>query len=125
MAPDTCYFDARCGLCRRSHRLLVALDWFGRLRFRDANCAEDLPVAGEVALRGMTLRTARGRVLIGFPAIRRALSRTPLGLPLALALSVPGLSGVGRRLYERIAERRGRDSRPGPTARPNANRTPV
>ena len=32
---DTCYFDGQCGMCRRTVRILHALDWFGRLEIKD------------------------------------------------------------------------------------------
>jgi predicted DCC family thiol-disulfide oxidoreductase YuxK len=109
MGPDTCYYDAQCGLCRRTTRILRALDWLGNLRFEDL--AADPPVPYERAVvEGMPMRAADGRVLVGFPAVRRALRRTPLGLPLALALHLPGVSHAGRAAYRLVAANRRRDA---------------
>lgn len=109
---DTMYFDGACGLCRRSERALRRLDWLGNLDSVDMTRVSDaeLPVARERAMEGLPLRTADGRVLVGFPAMRRAMSRTPLGFPLAAVLYVPGLSAIGRAVYGVIARNRGREA---------------
>lgn len=103
-----CYYDGQCNLCRRTTAVLRALDWLGRLEFRDMTTAPDLPVPIEAAMQGMPMSTSSGRVLIGFPAVRRALSQTPLGLPLAAILHLPGVSAVGAATYRRIAGSRRR-----------------
>jgi len=107
---DTCFYDGRCSYCVRTTRLLRRLDWFGRLEMRDLTQTPEaeLPVAIEVAMRGMPMRTSDGRVLVGYPAIRRALRRTPLGFLPALALSVPVISWGGARVYRFVADRRPR-----------------
>src|SRR5262245_21086801 len=108
MRQDTCYYDGKCGLCTRSKRVLTALDWLGTLRFEDLNRTADLPVPIETALQGMPMRTFEGRVLVGYPAMRRALLRTPLGALFAWMLYMPGLSWIGRHVYDWIARRRSR-----------------
>ena len=110
MSKDTLYFDGQCGLCRRSTRVLRALDWFGRLAFEDMTRVpeRDLPVPVDAAMRGIPMRTRDGRALVGFPAMRRALLQTPVGFLPALVLYVPGISGLGARVYDRIAAKRGR-----------------
>jgi predicted DCC family thiol-disulfide oxidoreductase YuxK len=107
---DTCFYDGQCGLCRRSTLILRRLDWLHRLDFRDMNASPDLPVTPDVAMRGMPMRTWRGTILVGFPAVRRALLQTPLGAAVALPLYVPGLSHLAARVYRRIAANRGRDT---------------
>lgn len=111
MGVDTCYYDGRCGLCRVSVRWLRRLDWARRLAFVDMTSLrpEELPVAPEQADRGMPMRTASGRVLVGFDAVRHALARTPMGAPLAWVMYVPGVSWVGRRVYGMVARHRRRD----------------
>lgn len=108
---DTLYFDGQCGLCRRSIRIIRALDWLRRLRFVDSNSLSDdeLPVQRDDALAGIPMLTRDGRTLVGFPAVRRALLQTPLGAIPALLLCVPGGSHVGRWGYNRIAANRKRD----------------
>lgn len=107
---DTLFFDGACGLCVRSTRTLRALDWLGRLEFRDFTQVGDaqLPVAREVAMQGLPMLTRRGDVLVGFPSMRRALLQTPLGCLPALVLFVPGMSHVGTAAYRRIARSRAR-----------------
>ncbi|MEM7629669.1 MAG: DUF393 domain-containing protein [Planctomycetota bacterium] len=109
-ARDVCFFDGACGFCRGSTRVLGALDWFGRLAFCDMLTEPDLPVPIEEAMAGMPMRTRAGAVLVGFPAVRRALRQTPLGFLPALLLHIPGLSHAGRAGYEWVAGRRSRDA---------------
>jgi len=112
MPRDTCYYDGRCGLCRRSTRTLRRLDWLGRLAFIDMTSVPEteLPVPMEAALRGMPMRTREGRALVGFEAVRRAALQTPLAFVPAALLYVPGVAWVGRRVYGAIAARRGREA---------------
>lgn len=110
MPRDTCFYDAQCGLCRRTVRVLRALDWLRRLEFVDMNRAADLPVDPALAMQGMPMRTAGGRVLVGLPAVRRALMQTPLGASLAWALYLPGVSAVADRVYRWVAVHRRRDA---------------
>lgn len=107
--PDTCYFDGQCGMCRRTVRALGALDWFGRLQIKDMTAvpAAELPVSMEIAMTGMPMRTRDGQVLVGFAAVRRALSQTIAG-PLGWVLYVPGIAWVGERVYRIIARNRRR-----------------
>lgn len=112
MARDTCYYDGQCGLCRRSVTWLRRLDWLGRLRFADMTAVppSELPVDPAEAMRGMPMRTADGRVLVGFRAVRRALSQTPLGAPAAWAMYLPLVSTLGEQVYRLIALNRRRDA---------------
>jgi predicted DCC family thiol-disulfide oxidoreductase YuxK len=111
---DTCYYDGLCGMCRRTTRLLRAVDLFHRLEFVDLTAVppESLPVAPEAAMAGMPMRTRAGRTLLGFPAVRRALSQTALA-PAGWLLYLPGVSHLGRIVYKRIAASRRRDCPPG------------
>lgn len=117
MARDTCYYDGLCGMCRRSVRVLSAMDWLGRLDFTDVTRVDpaELPVPIDAALGGMPMRTAGGAVLVGFPAVRRALRQTPLGVLPALLLYLPGVSALGRAVYDRIAASRRRECTVDPT----------
>jgi predicted DCC family thiol-disulfide oxidoreductase YuxK len=110
MPRDTCFFDGVCGLCRRTRRVLSALDWLRALDWVDFTTLppEQMPVPLDQALAGMPMRTSNGRILLGFPAVRRALRRTPVGLVPALLLHMPGVSWLGRITYNRIAASRAR-----------------
>ncbi len=110
VARDTCYYDGQCGMCQRTRRVLMALDWLGRLEFQDMTrvASGTLPVAMDVAMRGMPMRTRGGAVLVGFPAVRRALLQTPVGCAPALLLYVPGISHVATVVYRHLAENRAR-----------------
>jgi len=92
--------------------MLRRLDWLGRLELSDLTETPvgELPVPIEEAMRGMPMRTSDGRVLVGYPAIRRALRRTPLGFLPALVLYVPLISWIGARIYRYVADHRPRRS---------------
>ena len=109
---DAVFFDGACGLCRRSSRILRWLNWRQRLRIVDMSTVspEQLPVDTAVAMQGMPLQTHDGRILIGFPAMRRALTRTPLGAPVGWCLWIPGISFLGRKVYAWVAQNRRRDA---------------
>lgn len=100
-------------MCRGTARFLQHLDWFDSLEFVDFTALppDQVPVPMEAALSGLPMKTADGRILIGFPAVRRALIRTPLGVGLAWMLYVPGLSRLGAWAYGEIARRRRRACR--------------
>jgi predicted DCC family thiol-disulfide oxidoreductase YuxK len=109
MVRDRCYYDGWCGRCRRTIRVLKALDWLERLDIRDMTAVpeSELPVSMDVALTGMPMRTADGRILVGFKAIRRALAQTA-GAPVAWFMYLPGVSQVGERVYNFVARTRRR-----------------
>ena len=111
-ARDTLYFDGKCGMCRRSVRILKRLDWLNRLAYQDSTSLPDteLPVSRDSSLTGMPMRTKNGDALIGFPAVRRALRQTPLGFVPAMILYVPVVSHFGKYCYDIIAARRSRDA---------------
>lgn len=111
MAHDTLYYDGNCGMCRRTTAWLRRLDWLGRLRFADMTrvSAEELPVSLDDAMQGIPMRTSGGKVLLGYPAMRRALLQTVLGFVPALVMYVPGVSHIGRRVYRHVAENRARN----------------
>jgi len=98
-------------MCRRSVRIIRALDWLRRLNFQDSTSLDpdDLPVSQSAALEGIPMRTRGGALLVGFPALRRALTQTPMGALPALFLYLPGVSHLGRRVYHAIAANRTRD----------------
>ncbi|MBA4039053.1 MAG: hypothetical protein C0468_01760 [Planctomyces sp.] len=103
-----CYYDGLCGLCTGWARFFGRLDWLGRLEMVDLTRTPDeaLPVPREAALRGMPVRTRSGRVLVGFPAVRYALTQTPVGVVPGWALMVPGVAWLGRVAYDWFAARR-------------------
>ncbi len=110
MPRDILYYDGYCGLCRGGMRTLKELDWLGRLSYQDLNTTpeSELPVPMDEALRGIPMRTRDGRVLVGFPAMRRAMMQTPLLVGVAWLLYLPGISAVGDHVYRLVASRRRR-----------------
>ena len=110
MARDICYYDGACGMCSRSVRVLSRLDWLGTLGFQDMTAVppSELPVDWSHAMRGMPMRTSDGRVLVGFPAVRRAFLRTPLGALVAWLFYLPGVAQLGAAAYRWVADHRKR-----------------
>lgn len=97
---------------------LRRLDWLRRLELCDLHQAgADLPVSLDLADTGMPMRTGSGRVLLGFPAVRRAVLQTPLGCLPALVLYVPGISHLAGLGYEWVAKHRPRNQCNLPGAR--------
>lgn len=89
-------------------RWLRRLDWLGRLDVRDLHQTpeSELPVSMAVANTGMPMGARDGRVLVGYPAMRRALLQTPIGFFPALLMYLPVVSHIGRRVYKLVAANR-------------------
>ncbi|PWT80818.1 MAG: hypothetical protein C5B57_11615 [Blastocatellia bacterium] len=106
-------YDGTCEYCRRSVRLLKAMDLFGQLElinfreldltaFNDENgCTLN---AGDLE-REMALLN-RGRVRSGFFAYRTLSSALPPLWPLAPILRLPGVSRIGAWVYRQFAVKR-------------------
>jgi hypothetical protein len=89
-------------------RMLRALDWLRRLdRLGYSEAVVRYPELGRGALGdGLRVRFPDGSVALGVDAVRSAAIRTPLGALVAWPLYLPGLHGIGARLYARVAARR-------------------
>lgn len=111
-AVDVVY-DGLCLLCRRSIRVVRALDVLGRVSIHDANDRTAV-LAAFPALEGRDLDDAmyalddRGRVHRGFYAFRRLAWALPPLWVLVPLLYVPGVSAVGERAYAYVARNRSR-----------------
>lgn len=107
-------YDGGCGMCRGAAWCLRRLDWAGRLEVVDLAARTGVPEAlrslgpaGELA--GMPMVGSDGSVVVGMEAVRRALSRTALGRPMAWVLGWPWVRGVVERWYGRVARGRRRE----------------
>jgi predicted DCC family thiol-disulfide oxidoreductase YuxK len=105
-------YDGQCAFCRKSVAQLRRLDWLGQLSYLDARDTGHLP-AGDVALEPdrlleeMHVLTADGRRLYhGFAALRWLAWRLPLLWAAAPLLYIPGVPGLGQRLYLWVARNR-------------------
>jgi predicted DCC family thiol-disulfide oxidoreductase YuxK len=108
-------FDGSCALCRRTVRLLGALDVFGALQLQDFR---RLDVDAYNRRHALNLRladldrsmhvVARGHVTRGFSAYCVIAKAVPLFWPLITLLFVPGISSLGEMIYARIAGHRSR-----------------
>jgi predicted DCC family thiol-disulfide oxidoreductase YuxK len=97
-------FDGDCVLCRRTVEILRRLDLFERLRFTNfrAHAPADASLSPAALARDMHV-IGRGGVFRGFEAYRRLALILPLGWLVAPLLWLPGMSGIGPRVYGRVA----------------------
>lgn len=110
--PYGLVYDGQCAFCRRSLRLLKAMDWLGRIRPLDlhrdeAEVSRRAPgLSHEDMMEAMRLITPGGRVYAGFFAFRQAAWLLPPLWPTVPLWYLPGMSRLGPAMYARIARRR-------------------
>jgi predicted DCC family thiol-disulfide oxidoreductase YuxK len=109
-------FDGGCPLCRRTARMLRAMDWLDRLQFVDATNAEAreffAPGLSEAAVMvEMYVIDQRGRLHAGFEGYLQIARVVPLMWPVGLLGRLPGLRQIGHAIYRRIAANRVRRGR--------------
>ena len=107
----TALYDGKCVVCRSTCEAMQALDWRKRIEFvdlheRDAWRKGDSDLTFEQLMREIHVIDGEGKVYAGFDATRRMLREAPLGFPLWLLLTLPGMNGLGARVYRFIARRR-------------------
>jgi predicted DCC family thiol-disulfide oxidoreductase YuxK len=109
-------FDGACPLCRRTVRVLGALDWLGRLRFEDATDAATrerlAPGLTEAAVlvEMYTIDPAGGRHA-GYDGYLWIARVVPLLWPVAVIGRVPGIRRLGHAIYRLVAANRIRRGR--------------
>ena len=132
-------YDGACPKCRASIALLSAGDPDHVLEPVDLTAVDVASVhpslTRQACMESMHLVHATGRVEKGYDAVMTIVGWTPLLAPLALARYVPGVSPVGRRVYNWIAANRSRDTPctddvcgikpPAATAKPAATTSPA
>lgn len=104
-------YDGRCGLCTTSRRLVRRLDWLGRIEYVDAQAADTVaarfPALDAAAILGaIHVITPAGRVFVGYEGVRALARELPLTMWLYPLLWLPGISWLGRRVYNGIAANR-------------------
>lgn len=101
-------YDADCGICAFTCRLLKRLDPFRCLTFVANDDLERMPegVDPKRCETSVVVVDAAGRVLIEERAVARVLRALPFGIVLAVWLYVPGLSWLGRAAYRWVAAHR-------------------
>jgi predicted DCC family thiol-disulfide oxidoreductase YuxK len=104
----TVIFDADCGICLWTCRLLKRLDPWRRLTFVGNDQTSLLPsgLDPKACETSVVVVDSAGRIFFEEKAVRRALRALPLGIVLAGWLYVPGLSHLGRALYRWVAAHR-------------------
>lgn len=106
-------YDGACPKCRASMALFTAGDPDRLIEPVDLTAVDVAKVhpglTREACLRAMHLVHAGGKVESGYDAVMTVLSWTPPFWPASLVRYLPGVSPVGRRVYNRIAASRARD----------------
>ena len=109
-------FDGGCPMCRRTVRIIRALDWNDRLQFVDATNAEAraffAPALTEAEIMiEMYVIDERGRLHGGFEGYLQIARVVPLMWPLGLVGRLPGFRQLGHAAYKVIAANRVRRGR--------------
>jgi len=108
LEPATLYLDGGCGTCRRTGRLLRALDRSRRLRITSFRTDDSFRLSGLASadLEREVHLVRDGRAFRGYEAVFQvALSLVPLW-PAVPVLWLLGVSGIGPWLYGRVADGR-------------------
>ncbi len=104
----TVIFDADCGICLWTCRLLKRLDPWQRLTFVGNDETARLPAGldPKVCETSVVVVDAAGRIFLEAQAGRRAVQALPFGILVVGWLYVPGLSLLGRRMYRWVSTHR-------------------
>lgn len=106
-------FDADCGICSRSARVLRRLDRGRGLRLVPLQAAGDIPDAPplDALLEAIHVRVRRGGWAAGGAAWMEIAREVPLLRPVAIAAGIPAVRRVVKWTYDRVAGNRHRLSR--------------
>ncbi len=106
-------YDGACPRCRASMAFITAGDPDRVIEPIDLNSVDLATVhpglTRDACLKAMHLVRRDGRVEVGYEAAMTLLAWTPASAPFSMVRYVPGVSAVGRRVYNRIASTRPRD----------------
>jgi predicted DCC family thiol-disulfide oxidoreductase YuxK len=107
-------YDGACPRCRASMAFITAGDPDHLIDPVDLTAVDVTKVhpslTKDACMKSMHLVRADGRVESGYDAVMTIMGWTPLFWPASLVRLVPGVSSVGRRVYNRIAASRPRDA---------------
>lgn len=106
------YFDASCGICFQTMRVLARMDRFERLRFIPNSDGAKLPegVTPELVERTIVVEEAGGGLLYRAEAFAAIFRSLPGGALVAIPLSIPGLRTLADKIYDHVARNRQRIS---------------
>jgi predicted DCC family thiol-disulfide oxidoreductase YuxK len=106
-------FDGGCPRCRGSMALITAADPDQVVEPIDLTAVDVRSIHPSLTpgdcMRSMHVVSRRGRVTAGFDGVRSLAVWLPLFWPLAVVGYLPGVAGVGRRVYNWLAATRPRD----------------
>ncbi|HEY0840206.1 MAG TPA: DCC1-like thiol-disulfide oxidoreductase family protein, partial [Vulgatibacter sp.] len=102
----TVYFDASCGICFQTVRLLARLDLLHRLEFRGNDGELPPGVTPELVEKTIVVVDAGGRQTTRAAAFASIFRAIPGGFLIACPLSVPGLRHVADAVYDQVAKNR-------------------
>jgi len=106
-------YDGACPRCRASMAIITAGDPDRVVEPIDLTAVDVTTIhpglTRDACLKSMHLVRRDGRVEVGYDAVMTLLAWTPPAAPFALARYLPGVSAIGRRVYDRIAASRPSD----------------
>jgi predicted DCC family thiol-disulfide oxidoreductase YuxK len=106
-------YDGACPRCRASMAFITAGDPDQIIEPIDLTAVDvatiDPSLTKDACMKAMHLVRRDGRVESGYDAVMTLLAWTPLSKPFAMVRFVPGVSLIGRRVYDWIASTRPRD----------------
>ena len=106
----TLLYDGRCGFCLASVKRLLALDLFGYVEPIDFHTVPEVsslhPSLTPERCHSRMQLLEPGRLTEGFASFRRMSVKLPLLWPLTPLLHLPGMGGIGTRVYDWVATRR-------------------
>lgn len=108
----TIYFDASCGICFQTMRVLARMDRFERLRFVPNTEIEKLPkgVSPELVERTIVVEEPDGKLLTRAEAFAAIFRSLPGGALVWIPLALPGIRSLAGWIYDRVAQNRQRIS---------------
>lgn len=104
-----CFFDADCGICFFTVRVLARMDVFDRVRFVSNKAVAELPpgVGPDLVERTVVVLDEKtGRVSMRSDAAAEIFRALPFGWPLFVLFKLPGLRALASWIYDRVAANR-------------------
>jgi predicted DCC family thiol-disulfide oxidoreductase YuxK len=107
--PLLCFFDADCGFCFLTVRVLARLDAYERIRFISNHEQSELPegVSPELVERTVVVQEqGTARITTRSDAVAEICRALPFGFLAYAVLKLPGLRSLWLALYDRVAQNR-------------------
>lgn len=105
-SPRTVWFDADCGFCFQTVRVLSRLDAWRLLEFRGNHGSLPAGVTTDLVRGTIVVREGDGRLTTRAAAFASIFRAIPGGFLVAWPLSIPGISSIADKVYDAVARNR-------------------